>query len=99
MNEAKSTDGDSGLRFRFADQTIITLWQKSKQKDEGHSLCENENLRNFNCRHYEACLDTAARTNARDLGCEHCLFKTDITYKMTEGDLEGLLRLYRAIKA
>jgi len=98
MNKAKCTDGDSDTRFRFADQAIIMLWQKSKQKAEGGSLCEAENLRNVDCRHYEACIDTAARENAKDLGCQHCLFKADKSYKMTVRDLGGLLRLYRAIK-
>jgi hypothetical protein len=99
MNKAKCTDGHSGMRFRFSDQFTTTLWQESKRKDEAYSLPEEENLRNVNCRHYEACLNTAALANVRDLGCEDCLFKTDNTYKMTEGDFDGLLRLYRAIKA
>ena len=68
------------------------------QKYERDSLYVKENVRNVNCKHYLACLDTAALANASDLGCENCQFRTDKTYKMTAQDFMGLIRLYYEIR-
>jgi hypothetical protein len=64
------------------------------QKHERNSLCVNKSGRNVNCKHYLACLHTAALANARDLGCKNCSFRIDDTYKMTIRDFTGLMRLY-----
>ncbi len=45
MQKSEYNDGDRNMRWRFCEQ-IIRFWQKSKQKDEGDSLCVEEDPRN-----------------------------------------------------
>ena len=45
MKKSEYNDGDRNMRRRFCEQ-IIRFWQKSKQKDEGDSLCVEEDRRN-----------------------------------------------------
>ena len=92
MTQDEYTDGDPDVRQRFSGQ--ITGFS---QKHERDSLSVKDNGRNVNCKHYLACLDTAALAAARDLGCENCRFRKDKTYKMTIQDFMGLIRLYYEI--
>jgi hypothetical protein len=92
MTQGEYTDGDSDVRRRF--------WGEIKgysQKHERDSASASDHVRNINCKHYLACLDTAALANARDLGCENCSSRMDNTYKMTIPDFMGLIRLYYEI--
>lgn len=50
-------------------------------------------MRNINCRHYSACLGSAAVRDLRDLPCESCQFIDDNTYRMTPQDVHGLVKL------
>ncbi len=53
--------------------------------------------RNINCQHYSNCLETAARANEKDLGCQKCLFRHDNSYKMNDVDYSSLIKLYYTI--
>ena len=50
-------------------------------------------MRNINCRHYSPCLRSAALRGLRDLPCQSCKFKDDNSYKMTQQDVHGLVKL------
>jgi len=51
-------------------------------------------MRNIDCRHYSACLRSAALKDLRDLPCESCQFEKDDTYRMTPQDVHGLVKLW-----
>ena len=67
------------------------------QTDETTQFSNEPIKRNINCKHYTNCLETAARANEKDLGCEKCLFRHDNSYKMNDVDYSSLIKLYYTI--